>query len=314
MARTKASRKYQLTINNPADHGYTHERIKNTLAAMSLEYWCMCDEVGENETPHTHVYLAAKNAIQFHTVKQKFYEAHIEPAQGTHRENRDYIRKEGEKYADKKETNLPNTFEEWGELPPEREKLGSVSEEIYEMIKQGASNVDILESYPTAMNKIPHIEQVRQTLKAEEYKKAFRELTVLYYWGKTGSGKTRSIMESHGYENVYRVTNYEHPFDGYEGQDVILFDEFRSNLKIGDMLSYLDGYPLKLPCRYADRVACYTKVYVVSNVAFNELYQNIQEEQSETWNAFKRRFRGEKYFGTENKLEELNADVEVPFE
>ncbi len=32
-----------------------------------------------------------------------------------------------------------------------------------------------------------------------------------------------------------------------KGQDVIVFEEFRSSLKIQDMLNYLDGYPCELP-------------------------------------------------------------------
>ena len=43
-----------------------------------------------------------------------------------------------------------------------------------------------------------------------------------------------------------KVTDYIHPFDTYKGQDILIFEEFHSNLKIQDMLNYLDGYPLDL--------------------------------------------------------------------
>lgn len=43
------------------------------------------------------------------------------------------------------------------------------------------------------------------------------------------------VLESNGYSDVYRVTDYIHPFDGYNCQPVICFDEFRSSLKIKDM-------------------------------------------------------------------------------
>jgi len=70
MARGLASRKYQLTINNPAAHGLTHECIKEILRTFpGLEYWCMCDEVGKEGTPHTHVYLVSRNAIMFSTLQ-----------------------------------------------------------------------------------------------------------------------------------------------------------------------------------------------------------------------------------------------------
>ena len=228
----------------------------------------------------------------FSTIQRRFYGAHIEPVKGSSKENRDYIRKEGKWADDKKhETNLPETFEESGELPDERMPRQKDSEVILAMISEGATNAEILREFPSSMNRLHHIDAARQTVLEERYRTTFRTLSVTYIWGETGIGKTRKVMEQYGYENVYRVTNYQHPFDGYAGQDVILFDEFRSSLPISDMLKYLDGYPLLLPCRYADKVACFTKVYVVSNIHFNAQYPNIQDEEPETWNAFCRRFQ-----------------------
>ena len=124
MPRSTASRKYQLTINNPKEHGFDHAAIKSALVGLSgCVYWCMCDEIGEHGTPHTHVYVAFENAKEFHSLHRRFYGAHIEAARGSHRENRDYIRKEG-KYRDteKAGTNLGETFEESGEFPEENER------------------------------------------------------------------------------------------------------------------------------------------------------------------------------------------------
>ena len=291
MPRTPATRKYQLTLNNPAEHGWSHDYIKNVLSTFSsLLYWCMCDEVGDNKTPHTHVFIIFQNPVQFKVIQKAFYGVHIETTKGSNQENRDYVRKEG-KWADseKKETNLPETFEEYGELPQDRASGKKETEAIYEMIKQGADNMEILEAYPNAMNKLDKIDAARQTILAHEHKKKFRELDVTYIYGQTGVGKTRSVMEKYGYENVYRVTNYEHPFDQYQGEDVVLLDEFRGRLTISEMLNYLDGYPVSLSCRYRDKQACYTKVYIISNISLDEQYPNIQAEQPRTWEALKRR-------------------------
>ena len=287
----KKSRKYQLTFNNPLDHGFTHEIIKTTLASFpGMQYWCMCNEIGEQGTPHTHLYLYSPNAILFSTLQQRFMGAHIEAAKGSHRENRDYIRKEGRWLDDAKhETNLPETFEESGALPIERDKRELVSSEILSLIQSGSSNAEILVQYPSAMNRLQHIEAARQTLLEECYSNQWRDLEVTYLWGKTGVGKTRSIMEKYGYSRVYRVTNYDHPFDDYKGQDVILFEEFRSSLPIQDMLKYLDGYPLMLPCRYSNKAACFTKVYLVSNIPLSAQYPNVQVSEPETYRAFCRR-------------------------
>ena len=285
------SRKYQLTFNNPIDHGFIHEVIKTTLASFpGMQYWCMCDEIGEQGTPHTHLYLYSPNAILFSTLQQRFMGAHIEAAKGSHRENRDYIRKEGRWLDDAKhETNLPETFEESGALPIERDMRELVSSEILSLIQSGSSNAEILVQYPSAMNRLQHVEAARQTLLEDRYSNQWRDLEVTYLWGKTGVGKTRSIMEKYGYSRVYRVTNYDHPFDDYKGQDVILFEEFRSSLPIQDMLKYLDGYPLMLPCRYNNKAACFTKVYLVSNIPLSAQYPNVQVSEPETYRAFCRR-------------------------
>lgn len=291
MARSSASRKYLLTINNPLEKGFTHDVIKKLISEFtSLVYCGMCDETGEEGTPHTHMFLVFKNAVMFNTIQRKFFGAHIDEAYGTNQENRDYIRKEG-KWADsnKKETNHIETFEEWGEMPPDRQSAKSTAQQIYDMVVAGASNAEILEEFPTAYTKLTHIDQTRQTLLEEKYRNTRRELEVTYLWGAPGVGKTRSVMDKYGYENVYRVTNYDHPFDEYRGQNVVVFEEFRSGFKIGDLLIYLDIYPLTLPCRYSNKVACFTKVYILSNIPLEQQYSEIQREQPATWAALLRR-------------------------
>lgn len=292
MPRKESSRKYLLTINNPTDHGFTHDRIRAILNEFSgVRYWCMCDEVGEQGTPHTHVYVVFANSVMFDTMHKRFYGVHIDKANGSNQENRDYVRKEGKWQDDAKhETNKPETFEEFGELPPDRTKSESQAERIVQLIRAGKTNAEILEECPTTYNKMAYIEQTRQTLLEDQYKNAWRSLEVTYIWGESGAGKTRSVMEQYGYSNVFRVTNYDnHPFDGYKGQDVVVFEEFRGGIKIQDMLNYLDGYPVMLPCRYADRVACYTKVYLISNIPLESQYRNVQVDNPETWAAFRRR-------------------------
>lgn len=300
MPRKPSSRKFQITINNPIEHGYTHERIKASFAEFSgLLYWCMCDEIGEQGTPHTHVYVVFVNSVMFDTLHKRFYGAHIEPANGKHQDNRDYIRKEGKWLDDAKhETNLPDTFEEWGELPPDRSRQETQSAQIMQMVRDGKSNAEILTELPTAYSKLHYIEQARQTLLHEQFKDAWRDLKVTYLWGDTGAGKTRRVMDTYGYSKVFQVTNYEHPFDNYKGQDVVIFEEFRSSLRIDDMLKFLDGYPLMLPCRYADKHACYTKVFIISNISLEQQYPNVQVDNPETWAAFLRRIHDVMHMGS----------------
>lgn len=273
----------------PLEKGYTHEKIKYELNTLkSVIYYCMSDEIAGKH--HTHIYILSGSPIRFSTLKKRFEKAHIEKAYGTSIQNREYIFKEGKWLDDKKkETNLQETHEEWGEIPPERQGARNDLTELYELISDGMSNYEILEHKPEFMVQLERMDKVRQLMQEEQYKEIFRNLTVTYIFGDTGVGKTRSVMEQYGYGNVYRVTNYKNPFDQYKSQDVICFEEFDSSLSINKMLLYLDGYPVMLPCRYFDKVACFTKVYILSNIDLRMQYVDVQNMNKETWRAFLRR-------------------------
>lgn len=306
MSAKKQSRKWNLTINHPIEKGWTHEKLKTTLQGIaSLTYYCMADEKGENEVFHTHIYIVSKNPKPFTTMKNFFPESHIEAPDGTSRQNRDYIFKEGEKfnknpdtgeydYTDTsgkkhKGTHYDSSHEEYGELPDERQGQRTDLSQLYEMIKDGYSDVDIMEQNPKYLMHLDKIERARQAYRFSIYSDVWRTMDVTYIWGTTGSGKTRYVVDKYGYSNVYRVTDYLHPFDSYKGQDVILFEEFRSSLKMDDMLKFLDGHPVEIPARYMNRVACYTKVYFCTNIDLRDQYRHIQEDEPETWRAFLRR-------------------------
>ena len=51
------SHKWLLTINNPQDHGMTHDEIIDRAQKFNPDYFCMADEIGESGTYHTHIFL-----------------------------------------------------------------------------------------------------------------------------------------------------------------------------------------------------------------------------------------------------------------
>lgn len=314
------SRKWQLTFNNPEEHGFTHDSIVESIEKLaSVSYWCLCDEVGSEGTYHTHLYIVFDNPKAHTVIANAFEGAHREIVKGTSHQNRDYVLKDGEKYhkqpdgsydyvdsSDKRHqgTNFTDTFVEWGELPHEHQGKSKDVDRIYFMLKDGASNLEIVDSIPSAMMNLEKVERTRSMLRDAEFASSWRNLEVTYVFGKTGSGKTRSIMDRYGYTNCYRVTDYKHPFDTYDGQDVLIFEEFRGNLKHGDMLNYLDGYPLLLPCRYFNRQACFTKVFIITNVPPDTQYFNIDVESR---NAFCRRIHKVLEYQQSGKIAEFDG-------
>lgn len=301
---------YQMTINNPIDYGYTHDEIKKRLIVNfpTLKYFCMADEIGQNGTPHTHIYVYFTSRVRWSTVKKHFAESHIEPANGLPQSNVDYIKKTGKwEQTAKSETSVKGTYEEWGEFPKRKGKMQDM-EELYQLIISGYTNAEIIASNPDYIREIDKLDKVRTMYMQDYYKNKRRlDLNVVYISGATGSGKTRGILDRHGDGAVYRVSDYQHPFDGYACQEVICFDEFRSQLKISDMLNYLDIYPIELPARYANKFACYNTVYIVSNWSLEQQYHEMQNENPESWKAFLRRINEVYVYNADKTIEKYDS-------
>lgn len=71
--------------------------------------------------------------------------------------------------------------------------------------------------------------------------------TVYVYWGLTGVGKTRRAMEDFPDEDRY-VWNPSQGtwFDGYDGEKVIVFDEFRGQLPFAMLLNICDRHSCRV--------------------------------------------------------------------
>lgn len=324
---------YQITINSPKEKKLTHERILKIFRNNfeTLVYLCMADEQGS--CYHTHVFVVFSSRVRFSMVKRYFKEAHIEKCKGTVSDNVNYVKKSGKWKLDKskQEKKIEGTFEEHGSQPPDSKGRRGDMSELYQMINDGLTNSEILAENQDYIMQIDKIDKVRTTLLMDKYKDVLRlDLQVVYISGATGTGKTRGVFESNGYANVFRVSDYDHPFDGYSGQDVIFFDEFRSSIRLKDMLLYLDIYPIELPCRYANKYACFNKVYIVSNWTLEQQYSDIQHQDRESWKAFLRRIHKvityetngiiteydsiEDYLNRKMSFEMIEDDYDVPFD
>lgn len=292
------SKGYQITINNPTDYGFTHEEIKNRLMNnfKTLLYFCMADEKGECH--HTHIFTCFSSRVRFSTIKKHFPEAHIEAVNGSIRDNIDYIKKSGKWENDTKHgTSIEGTFEEYGTPPPETSGKRSDMKILYHYVLAGFTNAEIIAQNPDFILYLDKMDKLRTTILIEKYKGIRRlDLEVIYCSGKTGTGKTRSVLDEYGDDKVYRVTDYQHPWDSYNCQPIVVFEEFRNSISLPNMLNYCDIYPLELPARYSNKYACYEKVFILSNWPLERQYADAQITQKETWDAFLRRIKKVKIF------------------
>lgn len=293
------ARTYCLTINNEP---MTDTQFFDYCKGLEhIKYFIFSRERGEiTGTYHIQMYIEFTISKRMSTVKQYFPRAHIEKRKGSKVQARDYCTKS--------ETHISGPFE-FGEFAEERSRTDI--KDILEMVKNGATDYEIMQAYPVQyMHMLNKIDKVRSINLEEIYKNKRRDVQVTYIYGDTGVGKTRYVLDKYGYSNVYRVTDYgTGAFDGYNGQDIILFDEYRSQFSISQILTLLDCYPLQLPCRYQNKTACYTKVYIISNIPVEKQYRDVQVTEPESYNALKRRLHTIYYMDKNGVHNQTNLSV-----
>ncbi len=299
MSNNTQARRYMLTINNDTR---TDEELCSYVQGLEHFKYCMFQrEKGhKKETEHIQMFLVFTVGKWFTTVKDYFPTAHIEKAKGTNVECREYCSKE--------DTRVSGPYE-LGQFAEQRARTDLAN--IIELIDNGASNLDIKRLFPTQyLTYIDKLDKVRQEQIYNDYRKIERKVKVTYIYGPPGCGKTSSVIRKHGYENLYRMTNYrKNCFDFYNNEKIIIFDEFDSSLPLTEMLNYLDIYPTQLPCRYANKVACYDTVYIISNLKLYEQYRNVQEEKPEQFRALLRRVHKIIYID-ENHNHHIERDIQ----
>ena len=309
----RQSRKWLLTIQKPTKCGLTSDYLHSTLQGLlSLDYYCFCREIATTGTEHLHIFMYSSSPIRFRTVKNRFPLAHLDKAYGTCKESRDYLKKAGKWETTKKaETSIPGSFCEWGNMPSEGKEKNPQKNELIDLIQAGVSTAEIIKRNPNYVFRTNDINILRETFLSEKYASENRNVDVTYIYGETGVGKSRYVFEQHSALDICRITNYgtklnPTKFDSYHGQNILVFEEFHSQIAIPDMLNLLDIYPIQLPARYSDRTACYTNVYIISNLPLELQYTDVQAFDIKTWNAFIRRNSCIKEFKQDGRIIEHN--------
>ncbi len=306
MSRT---RQFIGTLNNPTDDDMLH-----ILDAPKewFQWAIFASEMGEEGTHHIQAAWQLKNAKTFSAMqkclggrwalferKSSQFAAWSYCAKGQQSKEEwesegvdgpNWMGPEGDQY-ELPDGHMGGIVRIIGDLPPQGDgNEKNVWNRIREAVENGWTDLEICAKWPH--------EGIRCQAAIAKYRilwdrqhAQWRDLDVTYITGETGDGKTRYVMDKYGYSNVFRLTDYssERPWDNYHGQDVVIFEEFRSQIKIENMLNWLDGYPVELPARYANKLAHFTKVYIISNWRLEEQYQKIQQYYQSTWQALLRR-------------------------
>lgn len=253
------SKYYCITLNNYTTDELAH--IRNSACTDRITYIVVGQE-GANDTPHLQIYVEFKDRVRLTQVKVALgSRCHVERRKGTSKQAAIYCKKEDD------------WFEE-GEISVTKCGSRTDLESLKEALDAGKSIAEVSEEHFGQYMR--YRRSVHAYVNLHTKPRNFKTI-VKVYWGKTGTGKSRRC-----YEEALEAP-YTHPggqwFDGYDGQQYALFDDFGgSEFKLSYLLKLLDRYPMKVPIK-GDFVEWKPKIiYITSNLNPKDWYKNAHPE------------------------------------
>lgn len=261
---TSKSRAFVFTFNNYTDDHCVRLRSE---ALTVCNYLCFGREVAPTTgTPHLQGYVRFDNPRRPASVAgllnslcnladgQSF---HIETARGTFDQCRDYCKKDG-------------SFEEYGTAPKQgkRTDLRRICGQIMEGNSLKEATSEAPEAYVRYWKGLQALRSLHQP--DRDFK-----TTVHWYWGPTGTGKTRRAYEL--YPAAYFKDCRTAWWDGYENQEAVILDDFRpsKDLPLPYMLRLLDRYPMQVQYK-GGYVKFNSKIIIITApLGPRELYEGL---------------------------------------
>lgn len=259
------------TLNNYNDNELAG--IRKAQNDKNVQYIIFGREVGESGTPHLQGFISLIDKRRLGQVRKLVStRAHLEIARGTPIQAAEYCKKDGD-------------FEEHGTIPKGRGNRSDL-DALHEAIKDGQTVAQIRDTFFSSY--LRYYKAIEKTVLDLATPRTW-ETEVVVFWGKTGTGKTRRVFDYHDYSAVY-IHNGEQWFDGYSGEDVVLFDDYNgSEFKLTYLLRLLDRYPMKVPIKGGFVNWKPKIIYMTSNKDPNtEWYTNCTQEHK---NALMRRIK-----------------------
>lgn len=250
-----SARRWCFTKNNP----------ENELDFSNLEhvrYACWQRESGESGTPHFQGYIELRKPQRFSYFSGILGGAHFEQARGSREQARAYCRKE--------DSRLEGPFE-YGQWDEGGQGTRSDLQQVQARIIEGATEREIADEffadYCRYGTGIRRYLQLRSVVKPRDFK---TEVTV--YYGPPGTGKSHASMAG-GAKFILSSSNYPW-FDGYNGTDSVLIDDFYGWIKFHHMLVLLDRYPCKVQCKGGMIEWAPPKIFITSNKHPDDWFQD----------------------------------------
>ncbi|AKO63006.1 replication-associated protein [Beak and feather disease virus] len=244
------SRRWCFTLNNPTDGEIEYVRA---LSPDEFHYAIVGREKGEQGTPHLQGYFHFKNKKRLSALKKMLPRAHFERAMGSDLDNEKYCSKEGDVIL----------------------TLGIVARDGHRAFDRAVAAVmggskmrDVAREFPDIY--VRHGRGLHNlSLLVGSHPRDFKtEVDVVY--GPPGCGKSRWANEQPG-TKFYKMRGEW--WDGYDGEDIVIIDDFYGWLPYCEMLRLMDRYPHKVPVKGAFVEFTSKRIIITSNKPPQEWYK-----------------------------------------
>lgn len=268
-------RRWMLTVPAEGEKGISRDELADALAPYEAYLGQLEQGEGGTEYRHWQLVLCHSEPIRFSTLRRKLPTAHVEPVRDL-RAAVAYVQKEDTRVIDEK----PLVKGEITSGPGQGHR--SDLDALRARILEGRETVDgLIMDDATAWR---HGRMTADLVAARDRARlssGTRNVEVRVIFGDTGTGKTRSAIDGLSrLGSVCRVTHWgPGAFDGYDGQDGIIFDEFAGQPELSELLTWLDVYPVDLPARYRSRPAGYERVVLCTNTPPWNWYRHAPKVQ-----------------------------------
>lgn len=293
------------------------QRISDAADGVSVTYLCYqpekCPTSGKK---HLQGYICLSSKRTLKGVKDlifgpSFSHVHLEPCKGTSEENRTYCSKE-----ESRDSDASFAFVEHGDhrAIPARSGQGARNDisAYAAIIADGGSLYDAASENPGMFVRYYRgLGALQSTLFARPRKRTadglFVRPDVHWYYGSTGSGKTRAVFDLIGDADYYSKPPGDLWFDGYTGQQILLLDDFRASwFTFGYLLRLLDSYPLQVAVKGGYVNFSAKTIYITAPRKPQDVYAGLEARAEGSIAQLTRRIHLIKLFGDEPPL------VEVP--
>ena len=296
------SRHFCFTLNN-----YNDDDIKLVLndKPTYVRYVIIGFEIGESGTPHLQGYTEFESPKRLAALKKWLPTAHWEPRRGDREIARLYcmkgIQTKDEWYSlDKEGNELRNNGPNFGKEAKIEERgdwksggHGSRSDliSIQQEIKEGASLKDLCNNHFEKFLRYQKGFEKAISFREEEQGRDFRNIEIFVLWGEAGIGKSRAVFDITKDLSVCSASpdNEQFPLSNYDGQEVLILDEFYGQIKFSEFLRMTSGHPYLVNTKGGCRHALFTKIYITSNSSPEEWYSGMISKHPKMHKALMRR-------------------------